>query len=43
MKEEEKYSKEYYIIKKEIETKWPDYRKETHNINFAVSLHSNKI
>lgn len=37
------YSKEYDLIRKEAESKWPAWKVSTHNANFATSAHAKKV
>ena len=37
------YSEIYYIIRKEAEETWPQWKKETYNANFATSAHAKKL
>ena len=38
----ENYSPEYWKIRREAE-RWPDWKKETYNCNFAVGAHAEKL
>lgn len=37
------YSTDYERIRKEVESKWPDWKVSTYNFNFATSKHSKKV
>lgn len=41
--EEKGYSKDYYLIRNEVENSWPSWKAETYNLNFATSKHAKKI
>ena len=43
LKSKNKYSKEYLLIKEEIENSWPNWKIASFNINFATSVHAKKI
>lgn len=36
------HSREYWKIRREAE-RWPDWKKETYNCNFAVGVHGEKL
>ena len=42
-KNKKDYSKEYLFIRQQAETKWPNWKKEYYNENFATSKHAKKL
>lgn len=41
--QEARYSSDYESIRREAESKWPEWKISTYNTNFATSAHARKL